>query len=217
MNDIFRLDRARHGLYDASGKRFNAATRTWDAATSVEANETVDVFGAATWMQRESGHPLRVPIGVIGPREANHVQLAVAGEVGELLARCGFTVLCGGRIGVMEATCEGVQRGGGLSIGLIGDPDATLANPYASVILATGIGEARNAIIARAAFCLVCIGDSFGTLSEVALGRQFGKAVIGLEGAPEVDGVTHVGDARAAIAIVASLALGRNSAALVPG
>jgi len=102
-----------------------------------------------------------------------------------------------------------VQRGGGVSIGLIGDADPALANPYASVIVATGIGEARNAIIARAAFCLVCVGASFGTLSEVALGRQFGKTVIGLEGAAQVDGVLHVPSPHAAVSIVARLALGR--------
>lgn len=205
----FNLDHAHHSLYDARGRRFNPATRTWDATASVDTHETIDVFAAALWLQRESGHPLRVPIGVIGPREANDAQLAAAREVGELLARCGFAVLCGGRTGVMEATCDGVKRGGGTSIGLIGDPEPELANPHASVILATGIGEARNAIIARASFCLVCIGASFGTLSEVALGRQFGKPVVGLEGAPQVDGVVHATSPREAVSIVANLALGR--------
>lgn len=209
IDDTFTLDRARRNLYDPRRRRFNPATRTWDAAASVDAHATIDVFTAAAWLQRESGHPLRVPIGVIGPREANDAQLAAAREIGELLARCGFTVLCGGRTGVMEATCDGAKRGGGISIGLIGDPDPELGNPHATVILATGIGEARNAIIARASFCLVCIGASFGTLSEVALGRQFGKLVIGLEGAPQVDGLVHANSPREAVIIVANLALGR--------
>jgi len=209
MTDVFRVDRPRNRLYDEAGRRFDPATRSWDSAGSVDATETIDLFGAAAWMQRDSGHPLRVPIGVIGPREAAGAQIEAARTLGDLLARCGFVVLCGGRMGVMEATCEGVQRGGGVSIGLIGDADPALANPYASVIVATGIGEARNAIIARAAFCLVCVGASFGTLSEVALGRQFGKTVIGLEGAEQVDGVLHVPSPHAAVSIVARLALGR--------
>ena len=103
-------------------------------------------------------------------------------EIGEGLARAGFVVVCGGRQGVMQAVCEGVARVGGMSIGLLPDTDASQANPHVGVVIATGIGEARNALIARAAFCLIAIGDSFGTLSEVALGRQFGKTVIGLEG-----------------------------------
>lgn len=75
------------------------------------------------------------------------------------------------------------------------------------LVLATGIGEARNAIIARAALCLVAIGDNFGTLSEVALGRQFGKLVIGLEGAAAVPGVVHVENVAAALEQVARCAL----------
>jgi uncharacterized protein (TIGR00725 family) len=104
--------------------------------------------------------------------------------------------------------CEGVARVGGLSIGLLPETDPAAANPFASVAIATGIGEARNALIARASFCLIAIGDSFGTLSEVALGRQFGKLVIGLDGAAEVEGVRHVVTAREAVAITAEAILG---------
>ena len=71
-------------------------------------------------------------------------------------------------------------------------------------MIATGIGEARNAIIARAACCLVAIGDSFGTLSEVALGRQFGKLVIGLDGAAQVDGVVMADSVAGALELVAT-------------
>ncbi len=48
--------------------------------------EPVDAIAAATWLQRESPHPLRVPIGVIGPRDATPLQLANAGQVGKGLA-----------------------------------------------------------------------------------------------------------------------------------
>lgn len=133
----------------------------------------------------------RIPVGVVGPREATPEQLDAAERIGAGLARLGFAVLCGGRGGVMEAACRGVERAGGTSIGLLPEADASLANPHASIVIATGIGEARNALIARASLCLVAIGDSYGTLSEVALARQFGKVVIGLEGAAEVAGVVH--------------------------
>jgi uncharacterized protein (TIGR00725 family) len=218
MSATFRLDRAGGALFDGAGRRFDAAARVWreadgsaggssGASRIAATGESVDAVAAATWLQRGSGHPLRVPVGVIGPRVATPAQTAAAFEVGEGLARCGFTVVCGGRHGVMQAVCEGVARGGGLSIGLLPDADASHANPFVGVVIATGIGEARNALIARAAFCLVAIGDSFGTLSEVALGRQFDKPVIGLEGAARVDGVEHLTRARDAIARVAALAL----------
>ena len=212
MSVTFKLDRGRGALFDARGRRFDPVERAWHGADafiqSPDALEAVDAIAAATWLQRESGQPLRIPIGVIGPREASEVQRAVALEVGELLARCGFSVLCGGRGGVMSAACEGVARNGGIAIGLLPDADPTLANPFVTVAIATGIGEARNALIARAAFCLIAIGASLGTLSEVALGRQFGKLVIGLEGAAQVDGVQQVANAQAAVAMVAQSVLG---------
>ena len=210
MSAIYRLDRARGTFFDAGGRWFDPAKRRWLTATTVASDklEDVDAIAAVTWLQRESGAWLRIPIGVIGPREATAAQLAAALEVGELLGDCRLTVICGGRQGVMQAVCEGVARVGGLAIGLLPETDPSQANPFVGVAIATGIGEARNALIARASFCLIAIGDSFGTLSEVALGRQFGKLVIGLEGAAGVDGVQHVDTAREAVAMAAEAILG---------
>jgi uncharacterized protein (TIGR00725 family) len=211
MSATYKLDRKRGVLLDAAGRRLDSVTRQWlpaEATRRTDALEAVDAIGAVTWLQRESGHPLRVPIGVIGPREATDAQLAAALEVGELLGDCRLTVICGGRQGVMQAVCEGVARVGGLSIGLLPETDPAAANRYVGIAIATGIGEARNALIARAAFCLIAIGDSFGTLSEVALGRQFGKLVIGLEGAGNLEGVLHVSNARQAVDLVAEAVLG---------
>jgi len=212
MTATFALDRKTNTLFDEDGRRFDPESRTWLAASRQRADadsaEMLDAIAAVGWLQRESGNPLREPVGVIGPREATERQLAAALKVGELLGDCGLTVLCGGRHGVMQAVCEGVARVGGLSIGLLPEADASQANPFVSVALATGIGEARNALIARASFCLIAIGSSLGTLSEVALGRQFGKTVIGADGAADVDGVVHVTSAKGAVERVAGAILG---------
>jgi uncharacterized protein (TIGR00725 family) len=211
MNAAFSLDRESGTLLDAAMRRFDPFARRWEPSTATartEALEEVDAIAAVAWLQRESGHSLRIPIGVIGPREATAAQLAAALEVGELLGDCRLTVICGGRQGVMQAVCEGVARVGGWSIGLLPEADPTVANPFVGVAIATGIGEARNALIARASFCLIAVGSSFGTLSEVALGRQFGKLVIGLEGAATVEGVRHVDTVREAVEIVAQAVLG---------
>jgi uncharacterized protein (TIGR00725 family) len=210
MTTTIRLDRASGALFDGAGNRFDPEARRWSAAATASVGdiEYIGVLDAVGWLQGESGAPLRVPIGVIGPRDATSSQLEAALEVGEWLARCGLVVLCGGRQGVMQAVCEGVARNGGVAIGLLPDIDPSLANPYASVAIATGIGEARNALIARASFCLVAIGNSFGTLSEVALGCHFGKTIIGLEGAACIEGVRHVATAREAVEAVARLVLG---------
>jgi uncharacterized protein (TIGR00725 family) len=211
MGAAFALDRSSNALIDVAGRRFDPARRRWRAGAKARAArkglERIDAIAALTWLQRESGYPLREPIGVIGPREATRAQLAAALVVGELLGGCGLTVLCGGRQGVMQAVCEGVARVGGWSIGLLPEADASQANPFVGVAIATGIGEARNALIARASFCLIAIGNSLGTLSEVALGRQFAKLVIGLENAAHVDGVRHVAKPRDAVATLAEAVL----------
>lgn len=209
MSAIFRLDRTRAALFDAAGRCFDPAKRRWLGVTPVVSDEAevLDAIAAVTWLQRESGAWLRIPIGVIGPSEATTAQLAAALKVGELLGDCRLTVICGGRQGVMQAVCEGVARVGGLTLGLLPETDASNANAFVGVAIATGIGEARNALIARASFCLIAIGDSFGTLSEVALARQFGKLVIGLEGAADVEGVQHVDTAKEAVTRVAEAIL----------
>jgi uncharacterized protein (TIGR00725 family) len=163
------------------------------------------LFAAVARRQREA--PLRVPVGVIGPRHATPAQVEAARAVGRGLAEMGLAVICGGRSGVMEGACRGAKEGGGTSIAVLPDADPAEANPHATLVLATGIGEARNAVIARAALCLVAIGDNFGTLSEVALGRNFGKTVIGLEGAAQVDGVVHVATPAEALREVARCVL----------
>jgi hypothetical protein len=210
MSDTFRLDRAAPALFDAAGRRFDPAARTWSSAGAARGDE-VDAVSAATWLQRESGHRLRIPVGVIGPRDPTDAQYAAAEAVGRGLAQIGFVVVCGGRGGVMEAACKGVAAAGGTAIGLLPDREPSAANAYATVVLATGIGEARNAIIARAALCLVAIGESFGTLSEVAFARQFGKVVVGLEGAPCIAGVLRAASPAEALAHVARCALGCES------
>jgi uncharacterized protein (TIGR00725 family) len=193
---MLELDRARVRLLDGGGQRFDAIARTW-VADAASGGTRVSLVEAIAWLQRESGAPLREPIGVIGPREASHEQLGAG------LARMGLAVLCGGREGVMQAVARGVAKESGVSIGLLPEPDARAANRHLSIVLPTGLGEARNAIIARASFCLVAIGDSYGTLSEVALGLQFGKSVFGLAGAPTIAGVIPCADPQAALDAVA--------------
>lgn len=209
-----RLDAARAMLGDDSGRVFDPRTRRWRAGPGPSSGAAaawtyqVDLPQAAHWLQRESGAALRVPIGVVGPRDPAPSQYAAAEAIARGIARMGFAIVCGGRSGVMEAACKGAAAAGGLAIAVLPDADPGSANPWASVVLATGIGEARNVVIARASLCLVAVGDSFGTLSEVALGRQFGKLVVALEGAAQIDGVVAAATVDQALQWIAACALG---------
>lgn len=205
---MLAFDRNAGVLVDGEGRRFDPAARVWVADTGARETAPIALRDAAGWLQRESGHRLRAPVGVIGPREANPAQLLAAEATGAALAAMGFAIVCGGRQGIMEAACRGAASQGGVSIGLLPEGDPALANPFVTVPIATGIGEARNALVARAAFCLVAIGDSYGTLSEVALGLQFGKRVFGLLGAAQIAGVRHCDSVNAAMDAVAAHVLG---------
>lgn len=181
-----------NALYDACGRRFDPHTYGWLTAENIMASPAgatpLSAREALLWQQKQSGTPLRGPVAVIGPREAEPDHLVMAHEVGFALAGLGMHVLCGGRQGVMDATCRGVAEGGGVSVGLLPEGEWTAANPYVTVPVATGIGIARNALIARAALCVIAIGGGLGTISEIALALQFGKRVLTLCRAPEVPG-----------------------------
>ncbi len=123
-------------------------------------------------------------IGVIGVAEASAAENAAAELVGALIAESGHTLICGGRGGVMAAACRGAVRSGGQTVGLLPGDDPAEANPWVTIPLPTGMGEARNALIVRAAAVLIAIGTGWGTLSEIALAAKIGRPVIALHAAP---------------------------------
>jgi uncharacterized protein (TIGR00725 family) len=100
--------------------------------------------------------------------------------VGAGLARAGAILVCGGLGGVMAAACRGAKSAGGTTLGILPGDDRAAANEWVDVAVASGLGEARNALVVRAADALVAVGGEFGTLSEIALALKAGKPVVGL-------------------------------------
>jgi len=137
---------------------------------------------------------------VIGPGDEPTV---AAAEVGRLLAEHGAVLVCGGRAGAMEAACRGAKVAGGLTVGILPGSDRSEANPFVDVVLPTGLGEARNALVVGAADVVIAVGGGHGTLSEIALALKAGKRVIGL-GTWEIEGVTAVEGPEAAVAAALS-------------
>jgi uncharacterized protein (TIGR00725 family) len=119
-------------------------------------------------------------IAVVGPSAATPTEHALGEHVGRLIAERGAVLVCGGLGGLMEAAAGGCTAAGGTSIGILPTIDRAEANPYLTVAVATGMGEARNAIVVRTADAVVAIGGEFGTLSEIALALKMGKPVVGL-------------------------------------
>jgi len=101
----------------------------------------------------------------------------------------------------MEAACRGAKEAGGLTVGILPGTDRAAANAFVDVAVPTGLGEARNALVVRAADALVAVGGGYGTLSEIALALKAGKRVVGF-GTWDIDGVEPADSPEAAVAAV---------------
>jgi uncharacterized protein (TIGR00725 family) len=119
-------------------------------------------------------------ISVIGAGQASSDEMAAAEEIGRRLAEAGAVLVCGGLGCVMDAAARGCDAAGGVSVGVLPGEDRTHGSSNLTVRIATGLGEARNAIVARAADAVIAVGGEFGTLSEIALALKMGKPVVGL-------------------------------------
>jgi len=120
-------------------------------------------------------------IAVIGARSCDQRVYELAYQAGQEIARQGYTLICGGLGGVMEAACHGAKSAGGKTVGILPGDDPAAANPYVDTPIATGLGVARNLIIIHSARAVLAIDGSFGTLSELAFALQLNKPVVGLE------------------------------------
>ena len=127
-----------------------------------------------------------VIVAVIGAGECDAATGEIAYEVGQRLARAGCVVVNGGLGGVMEAASRGAAQAGGMVVGILPGDRVEQANPHVTVPIATGLGDARNAVIANTADAFVAVGGSHGTLSEIAFALKRGKPVAGI-GSWEVD------------------------------
>lgn len=136
----------------------------------------------------------RQPVAVIGPGDGSPGECEAAYAVAHALASAGMAIVCGGRGGVMAAASRGAADAGGVAVGILPEEDARAANEWLTVAVPTGMGEMRNAIIARSGVCLVAVGGGMGTLSEIALGLKWGKPVFVLHGDIALPGAVAADD-----------------------
>jgi len=120
-------------------------------------------------------------ISVIGASVSTPEQSELAEEIGRLLAENGAVLVCGGRGGVMEAACRGARQAGGITIGLLPGSDTADANPHLTVAIPTGLGHARNTLVASAGTSVIAVGGGPGTLSEIAIALKTGRRVVTLK------------------------------------
>jgi hypothetical protein len=152
-------------------------------------------------------------IAVIGGSEATDPVLAAAETIGAGLASAGAIVVCGGLGGVMAAVCRGARSAGGTSVGILPGDDPSAANPWVDVVVATGLGEARNVVVVGSAAAVIAVDGEYGTLSEIAMALRAGTPVVGVgtwsvtrpDGEPDT-GILPMEDPGEAVALALRLA-----------
>lgn len=127
-------------------------------------------------------------VAIVGPGEdASQEDMNRARAAGALVAAHDWVTLVGGRdVGVMRAAAEGAASNGGTVIGILPGSDRDGASDALTIVLPTGLGEARNAVLVNSADAIVCCGISPGTLSEVALALKAGKPTVLIAPEPTV-------------------------------
>jgi uncharacterized protein (TIGR00725 family) len=120
-------------------------------------------------------------IAVIGSGSASAKEARAAEMIGADIAEAGAVLVCGGLGGVMEAACKGAKSKGGTTVGILPGLNRHDANPHVDFPIATGLGEARNAIVASSADAVIAVGGEYGTLSEIAFALRAGKRVVGID------------------------------------
>ena len=127
-----------------------------------------------------------------------------AEEVGRLLAERGCTVVCGGRGEVMAAAARGAKAAGGTTIGIVPGTSRAEANDWIDHVVVTGLGDARNYVVAATGDAMIAVGGGYGTLSEIAFARILGRPIVIVEPGLSVEGVARVATSADAVDYVLS-------------
>jgi len=141
-------------------------------------------------------------VAVVGPGDAADDLVALATEAGRLLAQAGHVVVTGGLGGVMAAAARGVAEAGGTAVALLPGSSRDAASPGHSIVVPTGLGEMRNALVVRSADAVLAIGGAWGTLSEIALAVRTGVPVFAVRSWDLPEPVHHCATVAQAVELI---------------
>jgi uncharacterized protein (TIGR00725 family) len=118
-------------------------------------------------------------VGIMGGCDAEENTIAVAYNMGRLIAEHGWALVSGGRPhGVMQASVSGAKEAGGFTVGVLYGDDIDDAAKGLDIVIPTGMGAGRNVINILSSDVVVACKGTGGTLSEIALALRFGRPVV---------------------------------------
>jgi uncharacterized protein (TIGR00725 family) len=120
-------------------------------------------------------------VSVIGASRTDGPTYERAREVGRLLGEREHVVVCGGYGGIMEAACRGAREAGGRTVGILKGTDPSGGNEWVETAVATGMGDARNALVVLNGAACIAVDGAAGTLSELGFAFVYDRPVAGLD------------------------------------
>src|SRR5215468_6748778 len=124
----------------------------------------------------------RPQICVLGSADPGSAAYELAASAGELMARLGITMVSGCGSPATRVAAERAVRAGGLVVSVIPPDQMPSADWPATVVIPSGMGDARNLLMALAGDACLVIGGRAGTISEVCLAWLHKRPLLPLVG-----------------------------------
>jgi uncharacterized protein (TIGR00725 family) len=124
----------------------------------------------------------RPQVCVLGSAEPGSPAYELAGAAGRLLASLGITLVSGCGSPATRHAAECAQQVGGLVVSIIPAGDMPDPDWPATVVIPSGMGDARNLLMALAGDACLVIGGRAGTISEVCLAWLHKRPLLPLTG-----------------------------------
>ncbi len=124
----------------------------------------------------------RKQVCVLGSAEPGSAAYDLAGQAGEVMARLGITVVSGCGSPATRFAAERAMAAGGTVVSIIPEGEMPAADWPATVVIPSGVGDARNLLMALAGDACLVIGGRAGTISEVCLAWLHKRPLLPLTG-----------------------------------
>ncbi len=151
----------------------------------------------------------KIVVAVVGAGKCSKKLRDMAAATGEYIAQHGGILVCGGLGGVMEGAARGAKEAGGTTIGILPTESKSDANEFIDLVIPTGFGEARNAVVINSADAVVAFPGKYGTLSEMAFALKAQKPLISVGAWKLGDEIKHLDDPVEAAKLAMELAVER--------
>ena len=134
----------------------------------------------------------KLQISIVDGSKPDPSTKLLAVRIDRIAGSMGAVLICGGLAGVLETAARGAKEKGGLTIGLLPSYKKQSANPFIDIVLPTGLGHARNILVAAAGDILIALPGSHGTRSEISSALLLGKSVLGYRSWGEIPQVVKI-------------------------